>query len=73
LPTQALGGVIAGDADWLYGMLSYTAPPDAHSIRSKEMALVSPKYMTSLLILPSAIPFYHTDGMVYSQQYGVIK
>lgn len=66
-PHQTLGGVIAGDADWLYGMLSYNGTNQDgafYKIRrdgsdfTKIYDAVTPFYLSS-------IPFYHTDGLVY--------
>ncbi len=66
-PRQARGGVIAGDADWLYGILAfngtnqdgafYKIKRDGTSF-TKIYDVVNPFYV-------NAIPYYHTDGLVY--------
>jgi uncharacterized repeat protein (TIGR03803 family) len=66
-PHQALGGVITGDADWLYGMLAYngTNQEGAFYKIKRDGTGFTKIYDITAPIYVSAIPFYHTDGLVY--------
>jgi hypothetical protein len=66
-PHQAKGGVIAGDADWLYGMLTFNGTnQDGAFYKIKRDGTNFTKIMdVPSSFYASAIPFYHTDGLVY--------
>ena len=66
-PHHALGGVAAGDADWLYGMLSYNGTNQGGAFYKikRDGTGFSKIYDIPPYFYLTAIPFYHTDGLVY--------
>jgi uncharacterized repeat protein (TIGR03803 family) len=66
-PHEALGGVSAGDADWLYGMLSYngTNQENAFYRIRRDGTDFTKIYDIGPHFYLTRIPYYHTDGLVY--------
>ena len=66
-PHQPTGGVVYGNANWLYGFLQFngTSRDGAFYKIRDDGTLFTKLYDASSPFYLSSIPYYHTDGMVY--------
>jgi uncharacterized repeat protein (TIGR03803 family) len=66
-PHRPTGGVVYGNANWLYGFLQYNGTNRdgaLYKIRD-DGSLFTKLYDASSPFYLSSIPYYHTDGLVY--------
>jgi uncharacterized repeat protein (TIGR03803 family) len=75
-PHQPAGGLTAGDADWLYGMVTYASPGTSGGLYRIKRDASGFTLLHTLTNIAGAgtVPYYHTDGNIYfSNEYQVKK
>jgi uncharacterized repeat protein (TIGR03803 family) len=65
-PHKPLGGVCAGDADWLYGAMQFTGTDNQGALyRIKQDGTAFTPLMNFNNPFGISLPYYHTDGKIY--------